>query len=618
MHRRDMLRAIAAAGAVPLALRLGRLHAQATLPLSAFDSVVTPLLGQMTLAEKLGQMTQGELGQIKDEADVERLALGSVLSGGGADPVAGNDVDAWTDTVQRLIDRSLATRLKIPILYGIDAVHGHSNVEGAVIFPHNIGLGCTRDAGLVEEIGHVTALEVRTTGIQWTFAPCVAVPRDIRWGRTYEGYAEDPELVSELGAAAIRGLQRGGLGSPRAVLACAKHYVGDGGTTYAPHAMGERTVLLDQGDTRVDEATLRRLYLPPYAAAVAAGVGSIMVSYNSWNGAKVSGSRRLLTEILKDELRFEGFLISDYNAIGQIDPDFKTAVMLAVNAGLDMAMEPSRYERFIDTLRELVMEGRVPMTRIDDAVTRILRVKAAMGLLDRARSRLADRTLRDSFGSSEHRAVARRAVRESIVLLKNTDAALPLAKTLKHVHVAGLGADDIGMQCGGWTITWQGSTGAVTDGTTIRAGIEAAVSKRTRVTYGDDSRAAARADAAIVVVGESPYAEGLGDRGDLTLDPADAELVERVAATGTPTIVIVLSGRPLVLGSVLDRATAVLAAWLPGTEGGGIADVLFGDYAPTGKLSHRWPRSMADVPLGTRAASGALFPYGFGLGYGGG
>lgn len=616
MQRRQVLEAIAASAAVPLSLKFAPLAAQPSpRPLSSHDAVVRPLLERMTLDDKLGQMTQGELNQIKDESDVERLALGSVLSGGNADPATGNDLASWTKAVERLIRLSLKTRLKIPILYGVDAVHGHSNVEGAVIFPHNIGLGCTRDPKLVEEIGRVTALEVRATGIQWTFAPCVAVPRDIRWGRTYEGFGESPELVSELGAAAIRGLQHGDLGAPEAVLACAKHYIGDGGTTYAPHAMGNRTVLLDQGDTEVDEATLRRLYLPPYRAAVAAGVGSIMVSYNSWNGAKVTGIHRLLTEILKDELGFEGFLITDYYAIGQIDKDYKTAVMQAVNAGMDMAMEPARYERFISTLRELVDEGRVPIARIDDAVKRILRVKVAMGLLNPRRDQLAERALRASFGSAAHRALARRAVSASLVLLKNAGGVLPLTETAQHIHVAGRGADDIGIQCGGWTIKWQGSPGPITTGTTIRAGIEARAGERTRVTYSADGAGAAGADAAIVMVGEAPYAEGVGDRSDLTLGADDVALVERVAATGTPTIVIVISGRPLILGGVLDRAAAVLAAWLPGSEGAGVADVLFGDRAPTAKLSHRWPRTMADVPLGTRETSDALFPYGFGLDY---
>ncbi|HEX5047993.1 MAG TPA: glycoside hydrolase family 3 N-terminal domain-containing protein [Gammaproteobacteria bacterium] len=625
MRRREFLtRAAVCGGAVPLALAWRGASAQVVGPArwSAVDSAVRPLLAQMTLDEKIGQMAQGELNQIKDESDVERYFLGSVLSGGDADPKEGNGLLPWADTIDRLVERSMRTRLKIPILYGVDAVHGHSNVEGATIFPHNIGLGCTRNAALVEEIGRITALEMRATGAQWTFAPCVATPRDERWGRTYEGFAESPDVAGELGAAAIRGLQGGaaerapGSMAARAVLACAKHYVGDGGTSYEPRELpGGRTTLLDQGDTRVDEATLRRIHLPAYAEAIAAGVGSIMVSYNSWNGAKVSGIPHLLTDILKNELGFEGFLISDYYAIGQIDRDYKTAVMKSINAGMDMAMEPAGYARFIATLRELVDEGRVPLARIDDAVTRILRVKLAMGLMDSKRSQLADRSLHASFGSREHREVARRAVRESLVLLKNDRRVLPLAKNAARIHVAGRAADDVGIQCGGWTVTWQGRAGATTAGTTLLQGIKAAVSSRTSVTF-DLEGGGEGADAAIVVVGEQPYAEGVGDRRDLTLASDDVALVERVAATGVPVVVVVLSGRPMILGSVLDRASAVVAAWLPGTEGAGVTDVLFGDSKPRGKLSHSWPRAMADIPVNVGDANYApLFAFGFGLSY---
>jgi beta-glucosidase len=602
--------------AAPRLFRLGSARAAAPARLSSFDARVRPLLAQMTLDEKLGQMTQAELGKLEHEDDVERYFLGSVLSGGDVDPPTGNGLGDWSRAIDDTIAQSLRTRLRIPILYGVDAVHGHSNVEGATLTPHNIGLGCTRDAALVEAAGRVTALEMRATGAQWTFAPCLAVPRDERWGRTYEGFSEDPAVVAELGAAAVRGFQTTDLGSPRAVLACAKHFVGDGGTSYQVRPAGSRAAPLDQGDTRVDEATLRRIHLPGYVAAVRAGVGSIMVSYNSWNGVKVSGIRRLLTEILKGELGFEGFLISDYYAIGQVDADYKTAVMTSVNAGMDMAMEPARYARFIATLRELVQEGRVPLARIDDAVTRILRVKLAMGLMDESRSQLSDPALVREFGSTKHREVARRAVRESLVLLKNENHALPLAKSAARIHVAGKAADDIGMQCGGWTVAWQGRAGTVTTGTTLRAAIAATASPKTQVTYSADGRAAAGADVAVVVVGEAPYAEGVGDRADLALAAEDVALVDAVAATGVPVVVVIYSGRPLILGGVLDRAAAVVAAWLPGTEGRGITDVLFGDYAPRGKLGFTWPRSMQQIPINVGdAAYDPLFPFGFGLTY---
>ena len=615
MRRRDFLTLTAACG---LATRVAAARERRPLALSSFDPLVKPVVASMTLDEKLGQMTQAELNNLKDEHDIERLFLGSVLSGGDADPKEGNGLIAWTDTVDRLIALSQKTRLRIPILYGVDGVHGHNNVLGATVFPHNVALGCTNNPALVEEIGRISALEIRATGIRWTFAPCIAVPRDIRWGRTYEGFSESPEIVSRLGVAAIRGLQAPELTSASSVLACAKHFVGDGGTTYQVRQAGGRTLYLDQGDTQVDEETLRRIHLPGYVAAVKAGVGSIMVSYSMWNGARVSGSRRLLTQILKEEIGFEGFLISDYYAISQIDRDYRTAVGKAINAGMDMAMEPARYGVFIETLKGLVADGTVPMSRIDDAVTRILRVKWAMGLCDQRRSQLADRTLHKSFGSAAHRKVARQAVRESLVLLKNDGRTLPIAVRAKHIHIAGRAADDIGIQCGGWTVKWQGQAGNVTPGgTTIRAAIEQSVSSKTKVTFSaDDASAAAGADLAIVVVGEMPYAEGVGDRSDLSLAEADLALIDNVAATGTPLALVVISGRPLILGRALEKASSVVAAWLPGTEGGGVSDVLLGKRAPTGKLSFSWPRSMDQLPLRAGDAKyDPLFPLGFGLTY---
>jgi beta-glucosidase len=502
-------------------------------------------------------------------------------------------------------------------------------VIGAVIFPHHIGLGCTRDPALVEEVGRITAKEIRATGIQWTFAPCVTVPRDERWGRTYEGFSEDPELVAELGEAMTRGLQGERLNEPLAVVACAKHFVGDGGTSAQSGEYQQGTTAfgnggdagpmpmkLDQGNTEVDEATLRTVHLAPYLPSIEAGVGTIMPSYSRWNGVKCSGNKFLLTDVLKNELGFEGFLISDYNAIDQVDPDYKRAVEICVNAGMDMAMAPNTYKQFYESLLELVHEGRVPQSRIDDAVTRILRVKAALGMLDKYRSQLADRSLHESFGSAEHRAVAREAVRKSLVLLKNENGALPLAKSASRIHVAGKSADDIGNQCGGWTITWQGASGAITTGTAILQGIRAAVLGGASVTYSRDGSGADGADVGIVVVGETPYAEGLGDRSDLSLAAEDVAAVRAVRRARVPTVVVLVSGRPLVLEGVLADADAVVAAWLPGTEGAGVADVLFGDFAPTGKLSHSWPRSMAQVPVNWGdAVYEPLYPYGHGLSY---
>ena len=599
-----------------LASRQVTLAASTPKPLSSFDPQVKPLLAQMTLDEKIGQMTQPDQEFIKDLSDIETYSLGSVLSGGSSDPKEGNSLQAWTDLYDRIQKHALNSRLHIPVLYGVDAVHGHSNVLNAVMFPHNIGLGSTRNAALVEKIGRITAEEVRATGIQWAFAPCVAVPQDERWGRTYEGFSEDPSIVAELGGAAVRGLQGADLANPLAVLACAKHYIGDGGTAFGS-ARGRRPnggPQLDQGDTRVDEATLRRIHLPGYIAAIKAGVGTIMPSYNSWNGVKCSASKRLLTEILKQELGFQGFLISDYNAIDQIDPDYKKSVGISINAGMDMGMVPTRYKEFMTDLKQLVNEGTVPMSRIDDAVTRILRVKFAMGLMDPKRSQLADRSLQKSFGSAEHRAVARQAVRESLVLLKNQNRVLPLAKTAARIHVGGKNADDIGNQCGGWTIDWQGRSGDVTPGgVTVLAAIRKAA-PRAQVTFSKDGTGAAGATVGVVVIGEKPYAEMNGDRTDLSLAAEDVEAVNNMKAAGIPVVVILFSGRPLILGETLDKADAFVAAWLPGTEGEGITDVLFGDYKPVGKLSHSWPRSMAQIPIHAGDKNyDPLFKLGYGL-----
>ncbi len=556
---------------------------------------VETLLSQMTLEEKVGQMTQADRGALQPETDIRDERLGSVLSGGGSSP-PDNRAPGWADMYDRFQGYALQTRLGIPIVYGIDAVHGHNNVRGAVIFPHNIGLGATRDVALVEEVARVTGLEVAATGIDWTFSPCIAVPRDERWGRTYEGFGETPELVSEMGAAAVRGYQQN-------IMACAKHYLADGGTA------GGR----DQGDAQMDEATLRAIHLPGYRAAIAAGVDSIMVSFSSWNGQKMHANAYLLTTVLKGELGFSGFLVSDWAATDQLPGDYATQTAAAINAGLDMIMVPNRYRDFIDTLTALVRSGRVPETRIDDAVRRILTKKFARRLFD---SPLTDRSLLSSVGSAEHRAVARRAVRQSLVLLKNDARTLPLAKTLGRVHVAGRLANDVGSQCGGWTITWQGASGAITTGTTILEAVRATVSSGTTVTADRDGSGAAGAGAAIVVIGETPYAEGWGDRGDLSLTGEDTATVARVAAMGVPTVVVLISGRPMILGTTLDASDAFVAAWLPGTEGQGVADVLFGDYAPTGKLPHSWPRNMAQIPINWGDPNyDPLFAYGYGLTY---
>jgi beta-glucosidase len=586
--------------------------------LKAHDAQIRDLVARMTLDEKVGQMTQAEAGSgfIGHEQDIETYFLGSMLSGGDADPKT-NSLQDWTDMVDRLQAHALRTRLKIPILYGVDAVHGHANVIGAVVFPHNVGLGASRDAKLVEEIAQITAKEVRATGIQWTFAPCVTVPRDIRWGRSYEGYSEDPKLVAELGAAAVIGYQGRDMAGPLRVLACAKHFAGDGGTTWqsGQFTMDAKRAPLDQGDTRLDEATLRSLHMQGYLTAIAVGVGSIMPSFNSWNGEKASGSRRLLTEILKQEFGFEGFLISDYDALDQLPGDRRAQIKQSINAGMDMVMVPDKYKEFIADLRRLVEAGEVPMARIDDAVTRILRAKYALGLFEAGRSPLADRKLHADFGSKAHRAVARRAVGESLVLLKNAKKTLPLSRTAKRIHVGGKNADDLGNQCGGWTIDWQGKSGTPTKGTTILAALRETAPK-TSITFSRDASGAEGADVAVIVVGETPYAEGPGDREDLSLDAADKEAVANAKKAGVPVVLVVVSGRPMVLGDAARDSEAIVAAWLPGTEGQGVADVLFGDRKPTGKLPFTWPRRMEQILMHAGDATyDPLFAYGHGLSY---
>ncbi len=591
----------------------------AQLRLKTFDAQIQALLSTMTLDEKVGQMTQPDQEFIKDPADVGTLFIGSVLSGGGSDP-ATNTVEDWTAMYERFQAHAVTTRLKIPLLYGVDAVHGHNNVIGAVVFPHNIGLGASRNAQLVEEVSRITAKEVRATGINWAFAPCVTVPRDERWGRTYEGFSEDPALVAELGEAAVRGLQGDDLTSPLRVLACAKHFVGDGGTVFGSGLPNKEQpggrFPLDQGDMKLSEAEVRRIHLPGYLTAIRAGVASIMPSYNSWNGEKMSGSRYWLTDVLKTELGFEGFLISDYNALDQLPGDRAAQVERSINAGMDMVMVPQHYREFIAALKSVVTSGRVPMARIDDAVTRILRVKFAMGLMDPAFSPKADRSLLDSFGSAAHRAVARQAVRESVVLLKNDRAALPVRSGFKRIHVAGAAANDLGIQCGGWTIDWQGKRGGLTTGTTVLAAIEQRAGKQTRVTYSADGSGVAGADLAVVVIGEAPHAEFFGDRRDLSLPKDDVAMVSAARQAGVPVVVVLLSGRPLILGEALSQADAFVAAWLPGTEGLGVADVLFGAYKPTGKLPMSWPRTLEQLPINKGDQPyDPLFPYGFGLSY---
>ncbi|MFI9835471.1 glycoside hydrolase family 3 N-terminal domain-containing protein [Nonomuraea sp. NPDC051941] len=565
---------------------------------------VADLIGRMTLDEKIGQMTQAERGALGKQSDIATYVLGSLLSGGGSTP-SSNTPRAWADMIDAFQLQAQRTRLQVPLIYGVDAVHGHNNVVGATIFPHNVGLGATRDPDLVERAGEITAREVKATGIPWDFAPCLCVSRDDRWGRAYESFGEDPALVSRM-ATVIDGLQDNG------VLATAKHYVGDGGTAYGSSTSGDYTI--DQGVTKVGRQELEAVHLAPFVEAVKRGVATVMPSFSSVDFGdgplKMHAHKELITDVLKGRLGFKGFVISDWRAIDQIPGDYPSDVRTSVNAGLDMIMVPYAYPAFESTLKAEVEAGRVPVGRVDDAVARILTQKFRLGLFEHP---YADRSGIDDVGSAAHRAVARTAAARSQVLLKNDGGLLPLRRDAR-IYVAGSNADDIGNQTGGWTISWQGSSGPITPGTTILSAIR---SRASSVTYSRDAAAEpAGHDVGVVVVGETPYAEGQGDVGragrTLELSAADRGAIDKVCGA-MKCAVLVVSGRPLQLGD-LSGVEAVVASWLPGTEGAGVADPLFGAVPYTGRLPFTWFRSVAQLPINVGdAAYDPLWPYGWGL-----
>jgi len=572
---------------------------------------VDSLIKEMTIDEKIGQMTQVDQQFLNDISDISKYGFGSLLSGGGSTPKV-NEPKAWADMYDQYQREALNSRLKIPLLYGIDAVHGHNNVVGATIFPHNIGLGATRDAKLVESVARATALEVAATGIDWDFAPCLAVPNDYRWGRTYEGFSENTALVTELGNAAILGYQSTNINNPNSVLACAKHFIGDGGTLFGTGLNGK----IDRGNLAISEVELRKIHLPPFKKAVESGVATFMAAYNTWNDVRCHANKYLLTDILKEELGFKGFVVSDWAAIEDIPGDYKSDIIISINAGIDMVMVPGAvkfgnesFEKFIKLFKESIEDGSIPMTRVDDAVKRILLIKKQAGLFDRP---FSNQQLLSHIGSQKHREIAREAVRKSMVLLKNEDNLLPLPKNGKTIIVAGRGADNIGMQSGGWTISWQGDMGNKTAGTSILEAIQSTVDPTTSVQFTEDGNNAI-GDVAIVVIGEEPYAEMEGDRIDLSLDKKDLAVIDKLKAQNIPVVVILLSGRPMIITDHLDQWDALVAAWLPGTEGHGISDVLFGDYNPTGELSFSWPKSMDQIPI--TKTDDHLFDFGYGLSY---
>lgn len=594
----------------------------------AHEARVAQVLAGMTLEQKVGQMTQPEIAAVTPD-EVRRYRIGSVLNGGGSAPGGRKraGVGEWLALAEAYHAASMATDLPIPVplVWGTDAVHGHNNVFGATVFPHNIGLGATHDEALVAEIGAATGRAVRATGIGWVFAPTLAVARDDRWGRTYESFSEDPATVRRLGAAAVRGLQ-GRLGDDTSVLATAKHFIGDGGTDQGR----------DQGINRAAAAEMIAIHSAGYQGALGAGVQTVMASFHSWHDGstgidhgKVHGSRYLLTELLKQRMGFDGFVVSDWNGIGQVPGCRNDSCARAINAGIDMVMVPQDWKAFIANTVAQVRAGEIPMARIDDAVSRILRVKLRAGLFDRSPAQGA---LAGQAPALQARELARRAVRQSLVLLKNNGGVLPLARGQK-ILVVGKSADSLQNQTGGWTLSWQGTGNTNADfpaGDTVLAGIRAAAGAG----QVDFSESAEGVDpkaygAVIAVIGETPYAEGNGDippSGTLrhsSRHPEDLAVLQRVSGRGVPVVTVLLSGRPLHTNDLINRSDAFVAAWLPGTEGAGVADLLLrgadgrAAYDFTGRLSFSWPRSACQTPLniGDRraAADGPLFPVGQGL-----
>ncbi|KAF8766184.1 hypothetical protein HU200_007688 [Digitaria exilis] len=589
-------------------------------PKQPINTRIKDLIGRMTLAEKIGQMTQIER-EVASADVMKKYFIGSILSGGGSVPAPQAPPSIWVNMVNEFQKGALSTRLGIPMIYGIDAVHGNNNVYNATLFPHNIGLGATRDPDLVKRIGEATALEVRATGIQYTFAPYIAVCRDPRWGRCYESYSEDHTIVQQM-TDIILGLQgeipvNHTKGVPYVagkdkVAACAKHFVGDGGTHNG----------INENNTIIDEHGLLSIHMPPYYDSIIKGVATIMVSYSSLNGVKMHANHALVTGYLKSKLHFRGFVISDWLGIDSITSppgaNYTYSVQAGINAGIDMVMVPYNYTDYIDDLTSLVSKGIVNMSRIDDAVRRILRVKFTMGLFENP---LADLSFADQLGKKEHRELAREAVRKSLVLLKNGNSPnqqfLPLPKKARRILVAGSHASNLGYQCGGWSIQWMGGSGDITTGTTILDAIKSTVADSTPVIYSenpDDSFMNHNDFSfAIVVVGEPPYSETVGDSTNLTILDSGPDTI-RTVCSAVKCAVVVVSGRPVVIEPYVPLMEALVAAWLPGTEGQGVADVLFGDYGFTGKLPRTWFKSVDQLPMNVGDPHyDPLYPFGFGL-----
>ena len=586
------------------------LYKQANQPL---ETRVQDLLSRMTLEEKIGQMALVDKNSLGKVEDISKYYLGGVLSGAGAKPKT-NTPQGWKDMVNEMKDQALKSRLGIPILYGIDANHGHSNLLGATVFPHAIGLGATQDAKLVADIASATSDELKATGINWNYSPSLDAPKDMRWGRVYEAFSDNPVLNGELGSAYITGAQASF--DKTQVLASAKHYLATGAMQWGKS--NNKKFKIDQGKTVADETALINEYLPPYKLAVDAGVASVMVGLNQWGDERIIDSKYLVTDKLKNELGFKGFVVSDWYGVYEYSKTSKyNANIKTINAGLDMAMLPYDYKAFLSDVRKAVNNKEISEDRIDDAVSRILYQKFKAGLFDNQETNIS----LDDVGSQTHRQLARRAVASSMVLLKNDNSLLPLSKASGKILVAGSGADNVGRQSGAWTVEWQGVDGNwMPGGTSILQGIVSSVGSTAEVEYekdGNFNQTSAKADVGIVVVSEKPYAEGWGDNKNPTLDTADIEAIYRVKALSNKVVVVVFSGRPLFITDMVQDWDALVAGWLPGSEGGGVADVLFGDTPFKAKLPVTWPANIQQVPVkadgGTNDGSRPLFSRGFGL-----
>ncbi len=576
------------------------------------------LVNQMTLREKIGQMALVEKNSLSNSEDIATYGLGGVLSGAGAKPAL-NTAEGWKAMIDEYQAEARESRLSIPILYGVDAVHGHALLPGTVVFPHQIGLGASGDAALVEKIAQVTARDLQSVGINWNYAPNLDLPTDIRWGRVYEAFSDDPRLTARLGVAYVEGLQTATTNtSTIPVLATLKHFAGVGSMLW--NSSTNKNFSIDQGKTKADTKRLQNEYLPPFKAAIEAGALSVMIGLHEWGDDRLIRNKTIVTDELKNNLGFRGFVVSDWYGVYEGVGNKFVATIKAINAGVDMVMLPFDYKMFISHVTWANRFGLISTSRIDDAVTRIMRAKFALGLFDGV---VATSTIRNTDTILESdQTLARTAVAQSLVLLKNNDV-LPLSKTTRHLRVAGSAADNVGKQSGAWTVEWQGVDGNILiPGTSILAGIKEAVSPQTLVEYdlmGEYKNAGIKADVGIAVVGEVPYAEGWGDRAHPILTNEDLKTIKNLQANSNRVVVIIVSGRPLLISNEVVSFDALVAAWLPGTEGAGVSDVLFGDKQFMGTLPLPWPKTSEQLPVDAKGSTAdntaVLFPRYFGLSY---